>query len=71
MLQATGSGEWNAVFPQLTTQGAQQMELPDSGEHLVSVSHRLTGEDCEQGLETEKQKKRSGKGKPGSCPQVS
>lgn len=44
---------------------------PDSGEHLVSVSHRLTGEDCEEGLETEKQKKRSGKGKPGSCPQVS
>ena len=28
ILQATGCGEWNAVFPQLTTQGTQQMELP-------------------------------------------
>lgn len=46
----------------------ERSRCPDSGEHLVSVSHRLTGEDCEEGLETEKQKKRSGKGKPGSCP---
>lgn len=60
----------NAVFPQPAIQGMQQMDLPQlQGNIWFLVSHRLAGEDGEEGLAIGKQKKKVGKvreAKPGS-----
>lgn len=62
-LQATGCGEWNHSVPQLTTQERSRWNCPDS-ENIWFLSHIDSLERIVRGgLETEKQKKRSGKGK--------
>lgn len=63
MLQATGSESGMQCSHSSLRREHSRWNCPDSGEHLVSVSVRLTGEDCEEGLETEKTKEKVRKGK--------